>query len=105
MTHLPEKTRLFLAKYNIEKPTRYPVEILQTMMQLESGEFPKDKSLALIITPKADWNNAFTHQDPLKELSSTYVPIVFEVGQDSDMIRACEAIKKFGKPIDYLQIG
>lgn len=105
MSHLPDDKRQFLEKYNIERPSRYPIEILKKMFALESNEFPRDKWLALIITPKADWNKAFWFLEALTELSRSYVPIIYEVGQDSDVVRACESIEKFGKPIEYLQIG
>jgi hypothetical protein len=84
-----------LHKYNnIEFMDRYPASVIGDMVQSRDHSRP----LAVVIFPKADYNNAFYHNELESLHNNGYQVVVVEAGDRANYLSMCDSIaREWGK--------
>jgi hypothetical protein len=92
-------------KYGLQFPQRFAClkylrQAMQTLDQLQTGEFRRQhhKPLALVITPKDDWNGAFETNPAEWLMAKGYQVVYLEAGMDT-VAEVLKTINPNGEPI------
>ncbi len=95
-------------KLGIDMPFRFSRSTLAYLLDERMNARPDSRPLAVVIFPKADWNDAFYYEEKLirQLIDHGYRVMYYEVSSDEEMVSSLRDATANGKhPAQFLMIG